>query len=53
MKLDLLAIVAHPDDLELSGSGTFIKHAELGYKTGVIDMTRGELGTRGTIETRT
>ncbi len=51
-KLDILAFGAHPDDVELSCSGTLIKHQALGYKTGVIDFTRGELGTRGTPEQR-
>lgn len=52
MKLDILAIGAHPDDVELSCSGTLIKHASLGHKTGVLDLTRGELGTRGSAEIR-
>ncbi len=52
MKLDLLAIAAHPDDVELTCGGTLIKMAQKGYKTGVIDLTRGEMGTRGTPETR-
>ncbi len=52
MKLDILVIVAHPDDAELSCGGTLIKHAELGYKTGIIDLTRGEMGTRGTPDIR-
>ncbi len=52
MKLDLLAFAAHPDDVELSCAGTLIKHAEAGYKTGVIDITRGELGTRGSAAIR-
>ncbi|MBL7774331.1 MAG: bacillithiol biosynthesis deacetylase BshB1 [Chitinophagaceae bacterium] len=52
MKLDILAIGAHPDDVELACSGILILHKQLGYKTGVIDLTRGELGTRGTAETR-
>lgn len=52
MKLDLLAIAAHPDDVELTCGGTLIKTAQLGYKTGVLDLTRGEMGTRGTPETR-
>jgi len=52
MKLDLLAIAAHPDDVELTCGGTLIKMAQLGYKTGVLDLTRGEMGTRGTPETR-
>lgn len=52
MKLDLLAIAAHPDDVELTCGGTLIKMSQLGYKTGVLDLTRGEMGTRGTPETR-
>lgn len=52
MKLDILAIVAHPDDAELSCGGTLIKHADMGYKVGIIDLTEGELGTRGTKEIR-
>lgn len=52
MKLDILVIAAHPDDAELSCSGTLLKHKALGKKTGIIDLTRGELGTRGTAETR-
>lgn len=52
MKLDLLVIVAHPDDAELSCAGTLLKHKAAGKKTGIIDLTRGELGTRGTAETR-
>jgi bacillithiol biosynthesis deacetylase BshB1 len=52
LQLDILAIAAHPDDVELSVGGTLIKLASMGYKTGVIDMTRGESGTRGTPEIR-
>jgi N-acetylglucosamine malate deacetylase 1 len=52
MKLDLLAIAAHPDDVELSCGGTLIKMAHRGYKTGILDLTAGEMGTRGTPETR-
>src|SRR5487761_776373 len=52
MKLDLLAIAAHPDDVELTCGGTLIKMAQKGYKTGVLDLTRGEMGTRGTPEIR-
>lgn len=52
VKLDILAFAAHPDDVELSCSGTLIKHAELGYKVGVVDLTAGDLGTRGTPELR-
>ena len=52
MKLDILAIAAHPDDAELSCSGTLILHKLKGYKTGIIDLTQGELGSRGSIEIR-
>ncbi len=52
MKLDLLAIAAHPDDVELTCGGTLIKMAERGYKTGILDLTAGEMGTRGTPEIR-
>ena len=52
MKLDILAFGAHPDDVEISCSGTILKHIDLGYKCGVIDLTEGELGTRGTAELR-
>lgn len=52
MALDILAIMAHPDDAELSCSGTIIRHVEQGKKVGVIDLTQGELGTRGTPQTR-
>jgi len=50
--LDVLAIAAHPDDVELSVGGTLIKLARMGYKTGALDLTRGEAGTRGTPEIR-
>ena len=52
MKLDILAFGVHPDDIELSCSGTLLVEKEKGRKVGVIDLTRGELGTRGTAETR-
>jgi N-acetylglucosamine malate deacetylase 1 len=52
MKLDLLAIAAHPDDVELTCGGTLLKMAQKGYRTGILDLTRGEMGTRGTPETR-
>src|SRR5690242_7061974 len=52
MKLDLLAIAAHPDDVELTCGGTLLKMAQLGYKTGILDLTAGEMGTRGTPEIR-
>jgi N-acetylglucosamine malate deacetylase 1 len=52
MKLDILVFAAHPDDAELGCGGTIAKHVSLGYKVGVVDLTRGELGTRGTVQTR-
>ena len=52
MKLDILVFAAHPDDIELSCSGTIIKHIRNGFKVGIIDLTQGELGTRGDAETR-
>ncbi|MEQ8240781.1 MAG: bacillithiol biosynthesis deacetylase BshB1 [Cyclobacteriaceae bacterium] len=52
MKINLLAIAAHPDDVELACAGTLIAHSERGFKTGVIDLTRGEMGTRGTADER-
>ncbi|TSJ42353.1 bacillithiol biosynthesis deacetylase BshB1 [Fluviicola chungangensis] len=51
-QIDILAIGAHPDDVELSASGTLLKHRAMGYTTGIIDLTQGELGSRGTKETR-
>jgi len=51
-KVDILVFGAHPDDIELACSGTILKHLELGYKIGLIDLTQGELGTRGNKETR-
>ena len=48
MKLDILAIGAHPDDVEISAGGSLIKQISLGCKAGVLDLTRGEMGTRGT-----
>ena len=52
MKVDILAFAAHPDDVEISCSGTLLKHIEMGYKIAIIDLTQGELGTRGTAKTR-
>lgn len=52
MKLDILAIAAHPDDAELSCSGTLLLHKQKGYKTGIIDLTQGELGSRGSVAIR-
>ena len=51
-KLDALAIFSHPDDAELTMAGTLLKLKSLGYRTGIADMTRGEMGTRGTPEIR-
>ena len=53
MKLDILAFAAHPDDVELSCSGTLVKHVKQGYKVGIVDLTQGELGSRGSAEIRT
>lgn len=52
MKLDILVFAAHPDDAELGCGGTIAKHVAMGHKVGVVDLTRGELGTRGTPEIR-
>jgi bacillithiol biosynthesis deacetylase BshB1 len=51
-QLDALAVFSHPDDAELTMAGTLLKLRSLGYRTGVLDMTRGEMGTRGTPEIR-
>jgi len=53
MKVDLLAIGVHPDDIELSCSGTIAKHIAMGKKVGLLDLTKGELGTRGNAALRT
>lgn len=53
MKLDILAIGVHPDDVELSCAGTILKHIELGKTVGILDLTLGELGTRGNATIRT
>jgi bacillithiol biosynthesis deacetylase BshB1 len=52
MKLDILAIGVHPDDVELGCSGTLINEIRRGKTAGIVDLTQGELGTRGTVETR-
>jgi N-acetylglucosamine malate deacetylase 1 len=52
MKLDLLAMAAHPDDVELTCGGTLIKMARQGYTVGIVDLTGGEMGTRGSVEAR-
>lgn len=51
-QVDILGIFAHPDDLELTVGGTMLKMKSLGYRTGALDVTRGEMGTRGTVEGR-
>src|SRR3982750_3869601 len=50
--IDALAIGAHPDDAEMGAGGTLLRLGSLGYTTGILDMTRGEMGTRGTAEVR-
>jgi len=50
--LDVLAIAAHPDDVEQTCGGTLIRMAEIGYRTGVLDLTAGDMGSRGSPETR-
>lgn len=52
MKVDILVFAAHPDDAELACSGTIAKHVAAGKKVGIVDLTQGELGTRGTAELR-
>jgi bacillithiol biosynthesis deacetylase BshB1 len=52
IQVDILAVFAHPDDLELSVGGTMLKLKSLGHKTGALDVTRGEMGTRGTVDGR-
>lgn len=52
MKLDILVLASHPDDAELGCGGTIARQVSLGNKVGIVDLTRGELGTRGTPETR-
>lgn len=52
MKLDILVLASHPDDAEISCSGTIARHVAMGHKVGIVDLTKGELGTRGTPEIR-
>lgn len=52
MKVDILAFAAHPDDIEISASGTLLKHIQQGKTVAIVDLTRGELGSRGTMDTR-
>ncbi|MES2589493.1 MAG: bacillithiol biosynthesis deacetylase BshB1 [Bacteroidota bacterium] len=51
-KIDILTFAAHPDDIELSAAGTLLKHIQLGKTVAIVDLTQGELGSRGTKETR-
>ena len=51
-QVDILAVFAHPDDLELTVGGTMLRMKSFGYRTGALDVTRGEMGTRGTVEGR-
>src|SRR5438132_13419595 len=50
--IDILTVAAHPDDIELTCSGTLIKMVDKGYSVGILDLTQGEMGTRGTPEIR-
>jgi bacillithiol biosynthesis deacetylase BshB1 len=52
MPIDILAVAAHRDDVEQTCAGTLLKMAERGYRTGILDLTQGEMGTRGTMEDR-
>jgi bacillithiol biosynthesis deacetylase BshB1 len=52
LKLDILVLAAHPDDAEISCAGTIAHHVAMGHKVGIVDFTKGELGTRGTVEIR-
>lgn len=51
-EIDILAVFAHPDDVELNVGGTLLKMKSLGYRTGALDVTQGEMGTRGTVQIR-
>ena len=52
MNIDILVFASHPDDIELTCAGTIISHIKKGYKVAIVDLTQGELGTRGTAKTR-
>ncbi|MFN3875648.1 MAG: bacillithiol biosynthesis deacetylase BshB1 [Flavobacteriales bacterium] len=52
LRVDILCIAAHPDDVEISMAGTVLRHVALGHSVGIVDLTAGELGTRGTPEVR-
>ena len=51
-KLDILAFGAHPDDVELGCGGTILSHVKMGKRVGIVDLTKGEMGSRGTVEIR-
>ena len=53
MQVDILAVGVHPDDVELSAAGTLLRHIDMGYTVGLLDLTRGELGSRGSASIRT
>lgn len=52
MKVDILAFAAHPDDIEISAAGMLMKHIDMGKTVAIVDLTQGEMGSRGTIDTR-
>ncbi|HIP37649.1 MAG TPA: bacillithiol biosynthesis deacetylase BshB1 [Crocinitomix sp.] len=52
MNVDILAFAAHPDDIEISASGTLMKHIDMGKTVAIVDLTQGELGSRGNVESR-
>ena len=52
MKVDILAFAAHPDDIEISAAGMLMKHIDMGKTVAIVDLTQGEMGSRGTLETR-
>jgi len=52
MKVDILAFAAHPDDIELSAAGMLMKHIDMGKTVAIVDLTQGEMGSRGTVDTR-
>jgi len=52
MKVDILAFAAHPDDIEISAAGMLMKHIDMGKTVAIVDLTQGEMGSRGTVETR-
>jgi len=52
IKLDLLTVGVHPDDVELGCSGTILSHVQKGKRVGILDLTQGELGSRGSVSLR-